>query len=77
VSNQIDSDSLELIVACKWRRIDHPARLGMSGMVWVKKIRNFYPLLVEKREQESLPNILVVRYLNWSRSLCKVIDCVK
>jgi hypothetical protein len=32
--------------------------------MWVKKIRNSYPLLIEKWEGESPPNILVTRNPN-------------
>jgi len=45
-------------------------------MMWVEMTRSSYLLSVEKRELESLPNILVTKIPNRSKNMGKGTNCV-
>jgi hypothetical protein len=44
--------------------------------MWVERTIYSFPLFVKKKEDESLPSILITRNPNLSQSLDKKTDCV-
>jgi hypothetical protein len=47
---QLLENSYLILVKCVWRRNNHPPRSGFSGIIWVKRTMNYFPLSVKKGE---------------------------